>query len=692
MNRRCAVLLLIVSTLSAQDAPRPAAQTPAPAKQAAGSSDGAAQTKPNRGRAYYHYSLAHYYEELFGLYGRSEHANKAIEEYRLAMEHDPHSEQLNSGLAELYAKTGRIRDAVLEAQEILKRDPNNLEARKLLGRIYLRSLGDMNAGTQSHEVLRLAIEQFEHIARIEPKNPDHHVLLGRLYITNRDLAKAETAFKTAAALQPESEEVVVHLAYLYNELGQPRRAVETLERIPVNRRGPKVYSALGYAYEQQKDHKKAVEVYRKAVELDSDNLEAIRGLAQNLLNDGQQEAALQQYRAIIQADPQDAQAHLRMSEIYRRTGKYQLALDSLKKAESLVQDSLEVPYNYALIYEAQGRYDEAAAALNQLLTRTARPSGNYSSGERNNRAVFLERLGVVQRSAGKHALAIESFRKILELGGENASRGYQQLIDTYREQKQWDQALAVAREAVEKLPNDRQMKLVLAGQLADMGNGDHALKEARALLTHTDEDRDVWVALAQINSRLRRWKDAEEAITKAEKLATGPEDRDYMAFILGSMYERQKKYNDAEQIFRKVVASDPSNAMALNYLGYMLADRGVRLEEAIGYIKRALQLDPQNGAYLDSLGWAYFKQGKFDLAEENLRKAVERIPNDSTIHDHLGDLYMKLGRLKQAASHWQRALVEWNKSVPADVDPQDVARVQRKLESAKVRLAKGNTE
>ena len=83
------------------------------------------------------------YEEMVAMYGRSEYANKAIEEFRLAIENDPSSEYLNAGLAELYAKTGRIRDAVLEAQEITKRDPNNLEARKLLGRIYLRSLASL---------------------------------------------------------------------------------------------------------------------------------------------------------------------------------------------------------------------------------------------------------------------------------------------------------------------------------------------------------------------------------------------------------------------------------------------------------------------------------------------------------------------------------------------------------------------
>jgi tetratricopeptide (TPR) repeat protein len=137
-----------------------------------------------------------------------------------------------------------------------------------------------------------------------------------------------------------------------------------------------------------------------------------------------------------------------------------------------------------------------------------------------------------------------------------------------------------------------------------------------------------------------------------------------------------------------VLASDPEYASALNYLGYMLADQNMKLEEALGYIKRAVDLDPSNGAYLDSLGWAYFRLGKYELAEDNLLKASQKINTDPTVLDHLGDLYQKTGRLKLAASNWERALNEWNRTIAAEVDPADQARVQKKLDSAKMKLAK----
>jgi tetratricopeptide (TPR) repeat protein len=243
---------------------------------------------------------------------------------------------------------------------------------------------------------------------------------------------------------------------------------------------------------------------------------------------------------------------------------------------------------------------------------------------------------------------------------------------------------------VAKVPKDRNLKLVLAGQLADTGQAEEALSVTRSMLKGTAEDREVYIALAQMYSRLKRWPEAEAALAKAEQFSAKPEEKDYVSFVAGSIYEREKKYDRAEEMFKKVLAADPNNAVTLNYLGYMLADRGVRLEEALGYVKKAIQLEPQNGAYLDSLGWAYFKLGKYELAEENLRKAMERTQNDPTVLDHMGDLLQKTERLKLATAYWERALAEWAKSVSAEVDTTEVAKVQKKLDTAKVKLAKQN--
>jgi tetratricopeptide (TPR) repeat protein len=383
---------------------------------------------------------------------------------------------------------------------------------------------------------------------------------------------------------------------------------------------------------------------------------------------------------------------MRIAEIERRNGKFDQAMDSLKKATAIVPDSLEVQYNIAVIDEAQGKYDDAVPILTQLLQKTEHSEDQYSIADKNNRAVFLERLGTIYREANKYQLAVETFRRMLDLGDENAVRGYQQIIDTYRDNKQWQLATNVAEEAAKKFPNDRDLQMVAAAQEADMGSAGPAIEHVKSLLKDSPaDDQRVYIALAQMYSRVKQWPEAEENINKAIELSTKPEDRDYAFFVAGSIYERQKKYDKAEEAFHKVLADDPKNAQALNYLGYMLADRDTRLEEALGYIRRAVALDPQNGAYLDSLGWAYYKMGNYDLAEENLRRASERINNDPTVHDHLGELYMKTGRLKLAAANWERSLEEWNRTIPAEMDTDDVAKVQKDLETARVKLAKQGT-
>ena len=351
-----------------------------------------------------------------------------------------------------------------------------------------------------------------------------------------------------------------------------------------------------------------------------------------------------------------------------------------------------MPYNIAVVYQAQGRYDEATKLLLDLLKKTEKAENGYSQADRNNRAIFIERLGMVYRDQENYQAAVDTFRKMIPLGDDNARTGYQDVIDTYREAKQWPQATAAAKEAVQKLPNDRELRMVLDAQLADTGDPEKPLADVRSMLKGKPEDRDVYLRLAIMNTRLKRWSEAEEALDKAEQLSTKAEDKEYVYFLRGSTFEREKKYDQSEAEFRKILAINPQNSMTLNYLGYMNADRGVQLEESFNFISQAVKLEPTNGAYLDSLGWAYFKLGKYELAEETLNKASLRMGSDPTVQDHLGDLYQKTGRLKLAAAHWERAVEEWNKTVPAEQDGDLMASTQKKLDAAKVRLAKEDAD
>ena len=152
-------------------------------------------------------------------------------------------------------------------------------------------------------------------------------------------------------------------------------------------------------------------------------------------------------------------------------------------------------------------------------------------------------------------------------------------------------------------------------------------------------------------------------------------------FELGAVYDKQKKFPDAEAAFKQLLARDGDNAPALNYLGYMLAERGERLDESVTLLKKALQIDPDNGSYLDSLGWAYFKADKLDLAEDNLRRAADQMKTNSVIQDHYGDVLFKLGRYDDAIAAWTRAL-------SGDGDSLNRADVDKKIRGARQKVGK----
>ena len=650
--------------------------------------------QPDRAAAYYHYALAHSYEEMATTYGRPEYATRAIEEYKLALNADPESPYLNAHLAELYFETGRAREAIAAAQAEIKKNPDNLDAHKLLGRIYLRSLGNMQSGGPSDEIMKLAIGEYSEIVRLEPNKTENRLLLGRLYTLNHDSAHAEEQFRAAQKIDPDSEDVVLNIAGLYSEQGDNKHAIQVLSALPEDDQTAKTLYALGQTYDQMKDNKNALASYQKAFDLEPDNLDVERALAQAQLTDGQDAAALKSFKDVASGDPSDAQSLLRIAEIERRQGKYDDALASLKKAKDLVSDSLEIGFNEALTYDALGQYDHAAQILEKLVSDSEHVTGQYSDSEKNNRSIFLDRLANVYREQGKTDQAIATYQKMADMGGDYILRGYTNMVDAYRDVHEYDKATAAARTAVAKLASDkdgeRDAKLMLAAQLADTGKVDEGLSLAKSLLNDPDpaNQRSVQLRLAEIYTHLKKWKDAGEAIDKADTFSKSPDDKVYVYFLRGTLEERQKHYDEAEVQFRKLLDIDPNNALTLNYLGYMMADRGVRLTEALAMIKKAVQLDPQNYAYLDSLGWTYFKMGDYTEAEESLTRAVARNSTDPTVHDHLGEVYEKTNRLKMAAAQWEQSLNEYAKTVPADADPGDISKVQKKLDSARVRLAK----
>jgi len=692
-----AACCLLAPAFSAAAQSAPAQIAPATTPQAAPpklGEDAIAQSA-SRAKAYYHASLADIYEEEAVNSGQPEYVTHAIEEYKDALNADPGSAQLSDALADLYFRTpGHLHEAEATARGLLKTAPNDVDAHKILGRIYLRQLSEaqnsVSSSSPTGNALDQAIAEYEKIVSLEPKDVEDRMVLGQLYTVKHLPQKAEEQFKTAQAIEPDSEDVVLNLARLYAESGDVEHAAKVVEAVPESDRTSKMEFALGAAYDQMKRPKDAIAAYQRAIDIEPGDVRTMGALAQALLNDDQLDASMKEYQQLADADPDDTGSLIHIGEIQRRQGKYEDALTTIRKAIKKEPDNLEAGYNEGLLLDVLGRYDEAAQVYEHMVDLTSHANGAYTSEEKNNRGIFLERLGAIYHEQNKVDQAVSAYQKMIDMGSDSALRGYQGEVDTYRDAKQFDKAVEISRKAVEANPKANDLKLMLAGELADEGKIDEGLAMAKGLLKNdnSDDDRKVWLDLAQMDTRLHRWKDAEDALNKASAITTKKEDRIYLLFLRGALAERQKHLEPAEDFFRQALDLDPSNAMVLNYLGYMLADKGAKLPEALKMIRKAVEQEPMNGAYLDSLGWAYFKMGQYELAEENLRQAVERDQTDPTVHEHLGDLYEKTGRIRLAAAQWQLSLTEFSRSAAADVEPTDVAKLQRKLESARVKLAK----
>jgi tetratricopeptide (TPR) repeat protein len=636
--------------------------------------------------AYYNFAMGRLYSELAGNYGnRGDHVNKAIEHYRQALKLDPRAGVVFEELTDLYIQTGRLRDAITEAEELLRQHPENLEARKMLGRIYTRLIGDPQQGKINDAMVKSAIEQYRKLTEADAKDAESWLTLGKLHRVARESVEAENAFNAALAADPASDDALTQLALLYSDLGDTTRAIEKLKAATDKSPNERSLAALAGAYEQMRDYRSAAEVLRRALELSPDNARLKRGLAQNLLLSDRVDESLKLYQELAAEDPKDPQLRLRISEIYRQKRDFANARKALERARSLDPQSLEVRYDEVNLLEAEGKTEEAITTLRGILDETVRRS--YSAAESANRMMLLERLGVLYRASHQPVKAVETFRQIGALDNNAGPRVAVQIIDTYRLAKDFGKAQQEAAAALKKYPNERIVKMVNASLLAETGKVDEAAALLRTLLPG-DRDRETHLALAQIWEKGKRYSEMAKALDEAEKLSASKDDKETVLFMRAAMYEKQKQFDASEAEFRKVLELNPGNASALNYLGYMLADRNVRLEEALKLIQRALEIEPGNGAYLDSLGWVYYRQNKLTEAEGLFIQSLEKIGKDPTVHDHLGDTYYKLGKTKDAITQWQLALKDYETGSQADHDPTDVNRIGKKLESARVKLAK----
>ena len=632
-------------------------------------------TKSNRTEAYFHFSKARMLAE-------QGQVNDAINEYKKALELDPNNSLIYSEMAETYlrAQSPRIREAVDAAEKAIKADADNVDAHKILASVYTSMISDSSANAPiAEETVNRAIHEFEEIVRIDSSDQNSYLMLGRLYQVKNDDKKAEEIYRKFLGMEPGSEEGVTSLARLHIDAGNNKEAVGLLEGfVKDHPEADRALDALAQAYAQLEQFDKAAETYRKALALDADNVDIKKALAQALFFAEKHDEAANLYLELLKLDENDGLALLRLGQIYREQKRYGQSHVYMSRAVKAFPDSMEVQFNMMLLERDEGLLTEALDRIADLLKRTERANGRYSESEKQNRRMFLGHRIHIDDLIGRYDDEVAALTEMKALTPDSDGRLDRSIVDAYRASKNLDKALAYADQALKEFPDSLELKMVRADIIAEKGQVEEAIRTLRQLTKGSEEDVNILSTMANIYNRAKKY---DEAQTIADSIVKQFPADPGAHFQQGAILEKQKKYAEAEKAFRKSLEIKKDSPAVLNYLGYMLADRGMKLDEAVSMITEALNSDPINGAYLDSLGWAYFRQNKLDLAEEYLKRALKFAGMDSTVNDHLGDLYFKTQRFEEAK-------VAWTKSVQLSSDADEIAKVKKKLDDLRGKVAR----
>lgn len=289
-------------------------------------------------------------------------------------------------------------------------------------------------------------------------------------------------------------------------------------------------------------------------------------------------------------------------------------------------------------------------------------------------AEVLYDLGTAINRGGAEAFARIFLQLANALHPQNDATLFQ-LADISSKLEENDRAIDIYQEIPVKSPYYRDAELRLALILADEGKSEEAIRHLSALEKEFPEDQRISMAMTGVYMQDKAYNKAAEVMDRAIARIPHLEKENWlMLYQRGMAEERLKEWDKAEPDFRKALELSPDQPQVLNYLGYSLIDRNEKLDEALNMVKKAAELRAQDGYIVDSLGWAYYKLGRYDEAVKTLENAIKLRPEDPTINDHLGDAYWQVGRKLEAT-------FQWNHAIAGKPEPEELAKIQEKLKS-----------
>lgn len=560
-------------------------------------------------------------------------------------------------LAVLLQELGLEDDARSHAESATKADPEFDSAWKLLGAI------DLAASEKDPSRAGPAVEELERARRLNPRDVSLLVALCRANLADGRPDRARAALDELPGIS-ENPSLLRLKAQADERRGADAEAAADYEAWlladPGNRDG--VASAIGF-FESRRNYARALQLLGHLQKADPENFRVGDQIALDLLRSGKFAEARLQATAHSEKYPEDRAVRRTLALVLYELGEPAKAAEILRRLIEQDPDDPAPVLSLAGEYESEGKSGESRKLLEEFAKSLAAVPGHSELA----REIQAE---VAASHFREHdlATAVELAKSAAVAKGSVNDRALGVLLQRARDEKKPADGLAWAEKALAEEPRNPDWKAAVAEFQIRGGQGEIAHRTLQTL-AGSGLATEV-LAAAEAEERVKHYEESAAIAGSALERFAGNLD---LLFRQAASLERAGKLEEAARLFRKVLSSRPDDSQALNYLGYMFADNKIHLAEARTMLERAVALDPQNGAYLDSLGWLHFRLNDLEKARLYLLRAALRMPSDPTVQEHLGDLQASLGRKMEAVLCWKKSLTLW---------PDEPEKIEKKIHDA----------
>lgn len=594
--------------------------------------------------------------------------NSARNALQQAITLEPKLAEAYTALAELtvQAPPQDLEEAIRLANKAIEASKDNFGAHRLLSRIYTVRSG-VAQRQLNKKYVELAINELKEVVRLDENDAEGWALLSEFYQATGKRDEAITALKnwSDAPMPLDAQE------------GFYRSLTGSILTTDV------AAARLGEAYLQSGKHSDAIAALSRAIYLNPDEEGYIELLVEVFDESGDSSSGtITEIKRLVATNPANVKLAKLLAQTLSRAGKTEEAIKTIQDALSKFEDDGDSNEAFSLqlllgeTYTNVFREREAIAAYEEILKKNQlETKARLDEEERQTVELVFPRIVSLQKNLDNFKEAEVTISRMRKVLGAEDSSADEESIELLRDQGKRTEALQAIRLLRQRFPQHLNLAIQEAQILTDLNQVDEGVAILRAK-TSTSPATEIQLNLiiSSLYSQAKRGKDAVDSAQKAMALIpqSGQRLLHNALATLASAQDAAGDFKGAENSLRRILSDKPNDATALNNLGYFMVERNERLEEALAMIQKAHRSEPTNSSFLDSLGWAYFRLGKFTEAERYLSEAARRNPFSATIQDHLGDVYQKLGKVDPARAAWQQAL-------KLETDRETQAKIKAKL-------------